>query len=81
MESVQGTQHTAIIVPRAHQSLQSQINGYSPTESLIQEFPSVFDSKEKPMEGEQFHIALTDDTKLFCVHTPRAIPYAYREKL
>ena len=51
------------------------------SESLIQEFPSVFDSKVKPMEGERFHIALTDDAKPFCVHTPRTIPYAYREKL
>ena len=33
------------------------------------------------MEGEQFHIALTDDAKLFCILTPRAIPYTYREKL
>ena len=33
------------------------------------------------MEGKQFHIALMDDTKLFCVNTPRTIPYAYRKKL
>ena len=33
------------------------------------------------MEGEKFHIALTDDAKPFCVHTPRTIPFAYRDKL
>ena len=51
------------------------------SESLNEEFPSVFDSKVKPMEGEQFHIALMDDAKPFCVNTSRTIPYAYREKL
>jgi hypothetical protein len=48
---------------------------------MIQEFLSEFDSKVKSMEDERFHIALTDDAKPFCVHTPRTIPYAYREKL
>ena len=33
------------------------------------------------MEGEKFHIYLTDDAKPFCVNTPRSIPYAYRDKL
>ena len=33
------------------------------------------------MEGEYFHIALTEDVKPFCVHTPRTITYAYRDKL
>lgn len=33
------------------------------------------------MEGESFHIELTGETKPFCVKTPRAIPFAYREKL
>ena len=33
------------------------------------------------MEGEKFHISLTDDAKHFCVNTPRSIPFAYREKL
>ena len=30
------------------------------------------------MKGEQFHIALVDDAKLFCVKTPRTIPYTHR---
>ena len=33
------------------------------------------------MEGESFHIELTEEAKPFCVKTPRAIPYACREKL
>ena len=33
------------------------------------------------MKGEQFHIALVEDTKPFCVNTHETIPYAYREKL
>ena len=33
------------------------------------------------MEGEQFHIALTEEAKPFCVKTPRAVPFAYRDKL
>ena len=33
------------------------------------------------MEGEKFHIALTEDAQLFCVCTPRTIPFAFRDKL
>ena len=33
------------------------------------------------MEGEQFHISLTDNATPFCVNTPRSIPFAYRDKL
>ena len=33
------------------------------------------------MEGESFHIELTEEAKPFCVKTPRAIPYACGEKL
>ena len=44
------------------------------SESRIKEFPSIFDRKVKPTEGEQFHIALVDDAKLFCVTTHRTIP-------
>ena len=33
------------------------------------------------MDGEKFHIALTDNAQPFCVHTPRAIPFAFRDKL
>ena len=33
------------------------------------------------MEGEEFHISLTEDAKLFCVRTSRSIPFAYWDKL
>ena len=33
------------------------------------------------MQGEEFHISLTDGDKPFCVRTPRVIPFAYRDKL
>ena len=33
------------------------------------------------MEGEKFHITLTEDAVPFCVKTLRAIPFAYRDKL
>jgi len=48
---------------------------------MMQEFPRVFDGNIKTMEGEQFHINLTDNEKPFRVSTPRTIPSAYREKL
>ena len=44
-------------------------------------FPSVFDGQVKSMESEEFHIKLIDGAQPFCVHTPRMIPFAYREKL
>ena len=52
-----------------------------PTEDLQAEYPSVFDGLVKTMEGELFHIALTEDAKPFCIHTPCTIPYAFRDKL
>ena len=51
------------------------------SEDLINEFPTVFDDQVKAMEGESFHIELTEDAKPFCVKTPRTIPFAYRERL
>ena len=33
------------------------------------------------MEGEQFHIYLTDNVRPFRVNTPRSIPYAYCDLL
>ena len=48
---------------------------------LVGEFPSVFDGKVKVMEGEKFHISLTEDAQPFCVRAPRTIPFAYRDKL
>ena len=56
-------------------------NTVTPHRDIRDEYPTVFDGKIKSMEGEYFHIALTDDAKPFCVRTPRTIPYAYRDKL
>ena len=33
------------------------------------------------MDRETFHITLREGTVPFCVKTPRAIPFAYRDKL
>ena len=47
----------------------------------MKQFPTVFDGTIKILEGEQFHIHLTNNAKPFPVSTPRTIPFAYREKL
>lgn len=52
-----------------------------PTEDLQEEYPFVFDGFVKTMEGELFRIALTEDAKPLCVHTPCTIPYGFRDKL
>ena len=44
-------------------------------------FPTVFDGQIRVMQGEEFHIAIDDTAKPFCVHTPRTIPFAYQDKL
>ena len=49
----------------------------SPQADLISEFPEIFNGQ---MQGEEFHIQLSDEAKPFCVKTPRAIPFAYRDK-
>ena len=56
-------------------------SGQATSQDLMEEFPTVFTEQVKAMEGESFRIELTDDAKPFCVKTPRAIPFAYREKL
>ena len=33
------------------------------------------------MDGEQFRIQLVEGAKPFCIHMPRAIPFAHCEKL
>ena len=43
----------------------------------MQEFPTVFDGHIKTMEGEKFHIALTDDARPFYVKAPRVMPFTY----
>ena len=50
-------------------------------EQMMKEFPEVFDGNIKVMGGEQFHIHLTDSTKLFRASTPWAISFVYHEKL
>ena len=45
------------------------------------QYPTVFDGQIRIMEGEKFHITLIDDAVPFCVKTPQAIPFAYRDKL
>ena len=51
------------------------------SQNIMREFPSVLDSRIKTIDGEKFHITLAENAKPFCVNTPRAIPYAYRDKL
>ena len=50
-------------------------------QSVVKEFPTVFDGNIRSMDGEEFHIHLIDDAKLFCVNTPKSIPYVYQDKL
>ena len=71
--TVSSIANTTAIPPSPHSSLDKH--------SAVQEFPTVFDGNIDSMEGEKFHIYLTDDAKPFCVNTPRSIPYAYRDKL
>ena len=51
------------------------------TDQLIATFPTVFDGQIRVMQDEEFHIAISETAKPFCVHTPRTIPFAYRDKL
>ena len=50
-------------------------------EDLMMQFPTVFNGNICVMEGETFHISLCPGAIPFCVKTPRAIPFAYRDKL
>ena len=50
-------------------------------DAVVKEFPTVFDGNIRSMDGEEFHIHLTDNAKPFCVNTPRSIPFVYRDKL
>ena len=55
--------------------------GIPTAQEVWEEFPSVFDGQVRVMDGEQFHITLTENAVPFCVKTPRTVPFAYREKL
>ena len=46
-------------------------------QQIMQEFPTIFDGHIKTMEGEKFHIALTDDARPFYVKAPRVMPFTY----
>ena len=53
----------------------------SPILDPAKEFPTVFDGNIKQMDGEEFHITLTEGAKPFCIKTPCTVPFAYRDKL
>ena len=71
--------HQAPLEPRINATSATQVS--SPIIDLKQEFPTVFDGNIRVMEGEEFHITLTEHAKPFCVNAPRSVPYAYRDKL
>ncbi len=45
------------------------------------DYPEVFNGQIKTIEGKKFRIVPMEDAELFCVHTPRTIPFTYRDKL
>jgi len=51
------------------------------TDQVIVAFPTVFDVQIRVMQGKEFHIAISETAKPFCIHTPRTIPFTYRDKL
>ena len=50
-------------------------------DTLVQEFPEVFNGQVTTMKGEKFTISVMDNAVPFCVKAPRTVPFAYREKL
>ena len=56
-------------------------NCNSKGEGLVREFPSIFSGQVSAMEGELFKISLMENAQPFSVKAPRAVPFAYREKL
>ena len=69
-------------IPPSIRSINTTTMEPSPaTDQLIAAFPTVFDGQIRVMQGEEFHIAISETAKPFCVHTPRTIPFAYRDKL
>ena len=50
-------------------------------DTIVAEFPTVFDGVVRAMDGEKFYIYLTTNAKPFCVTSPRSIPHAYQDKL
>ena len=62
-------------------STKAMDNCNSKGEGLVREFPSVFSGQISAMEGELFKISLMENAQPFSVKAPRAVPFAYREKL
>ena len=62
-------------------TLIQQTENQSVAQTLVAQYPAVFDGQIRVMEGEKFHITLMEDPVPFCVKTPRSIPFAYRDKL
>ena len=44
--------------------------GIPTAQEVMEEFPSVFDGQVRVIDGEQFHITLTENAVPFCVTTP-----------
>ena len=55
--------------------------GIPTAQEVMEEFPSVFDGQVRVMDGEQFHVTLTENAVPFCVKTPQTVPITYRDKL
>ena len=49
------------------------------TAQLMEDFPRVFDGHIRTMPGEEFHIRLREDARLFCVTTPRSVHLSLRD--
>ena len=62
-------------------TLIQQTENQSVAQTLVAQYPAVFDGQIRVMDGEKFHITLMEDPVPFCVKTPRSIPFAYRDKL
>ena len=60
--------------PNVFAAVSTEYEPASITDPLMTEFPSIFDGQVRSMEGEQFHMSLTDNATPFCVNTPIRIP-------
>ena len=63
--------HNPIINKPAMTMIDTSKGGILTAQEIIDEFPSVFDGQVRVMDGEQFCIALAENTTPFCVKTPR----------
>ena len=83
MEGSQRAPHIARMLPKPHHTLAlpPSENHTLTSEEIMSKFDTVFDRQITIMEGEKFHIYLTENAQPFCVTTPWAVPFAYRDKL